>query len=53
MNQLQNLPVAEHGNLFVTMNPPFEPDERRVIARHEYDHAVVDIKVRIALNQYD
>lgn len=45
MNALQSIPTADHGSLFVTMNPPFEPDESKVIARHKYDHAVVDVEV--------
>lgn len=46
MNQLQSISTEDHGHLFVTMNPPFEPDESKVISRHQYDHAVVDVKVR-------
>lgn len=46
VNLLQSIPTAEHGHLFVTMNPPFEPEESKVIARHKYDHAVVDVHVR-------
>ncbi|KAI0793081.1 FAD/NAD(P)-binding domain-containing protein [Irpex lacteus] len=44
MNQLQSISTEDHGHLFVTMNPPFEPDESKVISRHQYDHAVVDVK---------
>lgn len=47
MNQLQSLPSEEYGNLFVTMNPPFEPEESKVISRIQYDHALVDVKVRL------
>ena len=46
MNQLQSISTEEHGHLFVTMNPPYEPDESKVISRHQYDHTIVDVKVR-------
>lgn len=52
MNQLQDISAAEHGNLFVTMNPPFEPEESKVIARHQYDHAVVDVQVCLDSSRY-
>ncbi|KAI0698148.1 FAD/NAD(P)-binding domain-containing protein [Cytidiella melzeri] len=44
MNLLQSIPTEEHGHLFVTMNPPYEPEPSKVISRHQYDHAIVDVK---------
>jgi predicted NAD/FAD-binding protein len=38
MNLLQNINVREHGNVFVTMNPIYEPKKEKVIETYEYEH---------------
>jgi len=45
MNDLQHLPEARHGPVFVTLNPPFEPDIAKISGRWKYDHPVLDAKV--------
>lgn len=46
MNELQHLPEKDYGQIFVTLNPPYEPDPKSVSARFEYDHPVIDTRVR-------
>ena len=45
MNDLQHLSEARYGPVFVTLNPPFEPDLAKVSGRWKYDHPVLDAKV--------
>jgi predicted NAD/FAD-binding protein len=40
INRLQPLPTATP--VIVTLNPPFEPDPRRVIAEYDYAHPLLD-----------
>ncbi len=47
MNDLQHISEKEHGPIFVTLNPPFEPDADKVAGRYQYDHPVLDATVRI------
>ncbi|THG98806.1 hypothetical protein EW026_g3439 [Hermanssonia centrifuga] len=42
MNDLQHISEKEHGPIFVTLNPPFEPDADKVAGRYQYDHPVLD-----------
>lgn len=42
VNKLQPLPVEQP--VIVTLNPPFEPDPRRVIDEFEYAHPLLDAK---------
>jgi predicted NAD/FAD-binding protein len=42
INRLQPLPTTTP--VIVTLNPPFEPDPRRVIAEHDYAHPLLDAK---------
>ncbi|WRT66575.1 uncharacterized protein IL334_003534 [Kwoniella shivajii] len=41
MNILQHLPESKHGLVLVTLNPPFPPDESKVIGRWSYDHPMM------------
>jgi predicted NAD/FAD-binding protein len=38
MNSLQSLSEKRHGPVLVTLNPPFEVDEDKVVGRYKYDH---------------
>ena len=40
MNRLQRLPTRT--NLFVTLNPPFEPHAAHILARMSYEHPILD-----------
>ncbi|RKP24319.1 hypothetical protein SYNPS1DRAFT_29913, partial [Syncephalis pseudoplumigaleata] len=40
MNRLQNIDPAKHGQIFVTVNPPFEPRKETVFGEWDYDHPV-------------
>jgi len=42
INRLQPLPTTTP--VIVTLNPPFEPDSRLVIAEHDYAHPLLDTK---------
>jgi predicted NAD/FAD-binding protein len=42
LNYIQNLPVEKHGQIFLTLNPPFEPDSNLVFREFVYDHPVLD-----------
>jgi len=42
INRLQPLPTTTP--VIVTLNPPFEPDPRLVIAEHDYAHPLLDAK---------
>lgn len=44
MNDLQHLSEARYGPVFVTLNPPFEPDPAKISGRWKYDHPVLDTK---------
>ncbi|KAH9949861.1 FAD/NAD(P)-binding domain-containing protein [Amylocystis lapponica] len=44
MNALQHLSMDAHGPVFVTLNPPIEPDSARVVGRYKYEHPVLDTK---------
>ncbi|KDQ50504.1 hypothetical protein JAAARDRAFT_74155 [Jaapia argillacea MUCL 33604] len=44
MNDLQHLPEPLHGPVLVTLNPPFEPDPKKVVGRWKYDHPILDAK---------
>jgi len=41
MNDLQHVSEKLHGPVFVTLNPPFDPDPACVVGRFEYDHPVL------------
>ena len=47
LNLIQHLSVARHGQIFLTLNPPFEPDPKLVFKEFLYDHPVLDANVRI------
>ncbi|PCH40211.1 amine oxidase [Wolfiporia cocos MD-104 SS10] len=51
MNDLQHISERKHGPVFVTLNPPSEPDPARVVSRHRYDHPVLDAKAVRAQQQ--
>ncbi|WVQ85126.1 hypothetical protein IAT38_007291 [Cryptococcus sp. DSM 104549] len=38
LNILQGLPVAKHGLIFVTLNPPTQPDPAKTLSRWVYHH---------------
>ena len=40
MNRLQNLPIAE--DVFVTLNPPFEPNPEQVLRAEVFEHPLFD-----------
>jgi predicted NAD/FAD-binding protein len=42
MNELQHLPEKNHGLVFATLNPPFEPSPKTVFGRFKYEHPVID-----------
>jgi len=42
LNQIQHLPVEKHGQIFLTLNPPFKPDPELVFREFAYDHPVLD-----------
>jgi len=42
LNQIQHLSVEKHGQIFLTLNPPFEPDPQLVFREFVYDHPVLD-----------
>lgn len=50
LNQIQHLPVEKHGQIFLTLNPPFEPDSKLVFRDFVYDHPVLDVNVIIPPN---
>ncbi|KAH9924661.1 FAD/NAD(P)-binding domain-containing protein [Epithele typhae] len=41
MNELQHLPTKDHGDVLVTLNPPFEPDPALTFGRYKYDHPIL------------
>ncbi|KAI8051213.1 hypothetical protein BDF22DRAFT_692581 [Syncephalis plumigaleata] len=43
MNRLQNIDPAKHGQIFVTVNPPYEPRKGTVFGEWDYDHPVYTI----------
>jgi len=45
LNLIQHLSVAKHGQIFLTLNPPFEPDPDLVFKEFLYDHPVLDANV--------
>ena len=45
LNLIQHLPVEKHGQIFLTLNPPFEPDPKLVFREFVYDHPVLDANV--------
>ena len=47
LNYIQNLPVEKHGQIFLTLNPPFEPDPKLVFREFVYDHPVLDASVSV------
>ncbi|WWC67168.1 uncharacterized protein I206_101075 [Kwoniella pini CBS 10737] len=38
LNILQNLPISKYGQIFVTLNPPIQPDENKIISKWIYHH---------------
>ncbi|KZT73872.1 FAD/NAD(P)-binding domain-containing protein [Daedalea quercina L-15889] len=51
MNVIQHIPERVVGPVFVTLNPPFEPDPSRVVGRYEYAHPVLGSKAVRAQQQ--
>lgn len=49
MNDLQHIPEAKYGPVLVTLNAPFEPALEKIAGRWNYDHPVLDAKVRSPL----
>ena len=47
MNDLQHLSEEKYGPIFVTLNPPFEPNPDTVVGRYKYEHPVIDSEVRL------
>ena len=45
LNYIQHLSVRKHGQIFLTLNPPFEPDPKLVFKEFVYDHPVLDANV--------
>jgi hypothetical protein len=41
MNILQHLPESRHGPVLVTLNPPFPPDPKKVVAKFNYEHPMM------------
>ena len=41
MNDIQSLPPQKHGQLFVTLNPPFPPSPTSVLGRYAFSHPVL------------
>ncbi|WWC69966.1 uncharacterized protein I206_103910 [Kwoniella pini CBS 10737] len=41
MNILQHIPEDKHGLVLVTLNPPFPPDESKVVGRYHYEHPMM------------
>ena len=41
MNILQHLPEAKHGQVLVTLNPPFPVDPTKTIAKFKYAHPMM------------
>ena len=50
MNDLQHIPQAKYGPVLVTLNAPFEPAADKIAGRWNYDHPVLDAKVRFFLS---
>ncbi|KZT11959.1 FAD/NAD(P)-binding domain-containing protein [Laetiporus sulphureus 93-53] len=44
MNELQHILEDTHGLIFVTLNPPFEPDLKLVKGRFQYEHPILGSK---------
>jgi predicted NAD/FAD-binding protein len=40
MNDIQSAPVEKHGNIFVTLNPPFPPSAKHVFGHYAFMHPV-------------
>ena len=47
LNLIQHLPAEKHGHIFMTLNPPSEPDPKLVFKEFVYDHPVLDANVNI------
>lgn len=47
LNYIQHLSVEKHGQIFLTLNPPFEPDPGLVFKEFVYDHPVLDSNVNV------
>ncbi|WVQ76932.1 hypothetical protein IAR50_006611 [Cryptococcus sp. DSM 104548] len=41
LNVLQSLPVAQHGDVFVTLNPPIQPHPSKTLSRWVYHHPLL------------
>ena len=48
MNRLQNIDPAKHGQIFVTMNPLFEPDADKMVEEYSYTHPLYNQEVGFA-----
>lgn len=47
LNHIQHLSVEKHGQIFLTLNPPFPPDPKLKFREFEYHHPVLDANVSI------
>jgi len=45
MNYVQHISPEKHGYIFVTLNPPYDVDPKKVFKRIDYEHPVIDGKV--------
>lgn len=45
MNYVQHISPEKHGYIFVTLNPPYDVDPKKVFKRINYEHPVIDGKV--------
>ncbi|ODO03290.1 hypothetical protein I350_06140 [Cryptococcus amylolentus CBS 6273] len=41
LNVLQSLPIAKHGHIFVTLNPPTPPSPSKTLSRWVYHHPLL------------
>ncbi|WWC57749.1 uncharacterized protein I303_100283 [Kwoniella dejecticola CBS 10117] len=48
LNILQSLPLSKHGQVLVTLNPPIQPAEDKVISRWTYHHPELTPSLLIA-----
>jgi len=48
LNSIQHLSVEKHGQIFLTLNPPFEPNPELVFKEFVYDHPVLDANANLS-----
>ena len=53
LNSIQHLSVEKHGQIFLTLNPPFEPNPELVFKEFVYDHPVLDANVNFSLDPFN